>query len=108
MRKYGTILELDMSRENDLIQNADGSVTHYDCFFGVIERINLMLEMAVLQFQIVQTDYEKFDVYMVVDDKEDIPEVQMLFKKLCDNNQIRGEFTFPLLITCIQAKKQEN
>ena len=88
------ILELDMSRENDLIQNADGSVTHYDCFFGVIERINLMLEMAVLQFQIVQTDYEKFDVYMVVDDKEDIPEVQMLFKKLCDNNQIRGEFTF--------------
>jgi len=30
----------------------------------------------------------------VVDDEEDIPEVQMLFKKLCDKDQIRGEFTF--------------
>ena len=48
----------------------------------------------ILQFQIIQTDYEKFDVYMVVDDEEDIPEVQMLFKKLCDKDQIRGEFTF--------------
>lgn len=88
------ILELEMARDNDLIQKADGSVAHYDCLFGVIERINLMLEMAILQFQIIQTDYEKFDVYMVVDDEEDIPEVQMLFKKLCDKDQIRGEFTF--------------
>ena len=87
-------LELEMARDNDLIQKADGSVAHYDCLFGVIERINLMLEMAILQFQIIQTDYEKFDVYMVVDDEEDIPEVQMLFKKLCDKDQIRGEFTF--------------
>ena len=83
------ILELEMARDNDLIQKADGSVAHYDCLFGVIERINLMLEMAILQFQIIQTDYEKFDVYMVVDDEEDIPEVQMLFKKLCDKDQIR-------------------
>lgn len=83
-----------MARDNDLIQKADRSVAHYDCLFGVIERINLMLEMAILQFQIIQTDYEKFDVYMVVDDEEDIPEVQMLFKKLCDKEQIRGEFTF--------------
>lgn len=88
------ILELEMARDNDLIQKADGSVAHYDCLFGVIERINLMPEMAILQFQIIQTDYEKFDVYMVVDDEEDIPEVQMLFKKLCDKDQIRGEFTF--------------
>ena len=38
------ILELEMARDNDLIQKADGSVAHYDCLFGVIERINLMLE----------------------------------------------------------------
>ena len=36
------ILELEMARDNDLIQKADGSVAHYDCLFGVIERINLM------------------------------------------------------------------
>ena len=97
-----------MARDNDLIQKADGSVAHYDCLFGVIERINLMLEMAILQFQIIQTDYEKFDVYMVVDDEEDIPEVQMLFKKLCDKDQIGESLLFPLLIICIQAKKPGN
>ena len=64
-----------------------------------------MPEMAILQFQIIQTDYEKFDVYMVVDDEEDIPEVQMLFKKLCDKDQIRGEFTFSFVDYLYQAKK---
>ena len=69
-------------------------MTHSDCFFGIIERINLVLDMAILQFQIVQTDYEKFDLFMVLDDEADEHEVQMLFRKLCDKYQLRGEFAF--------------
>lgn len=71
-------IELTMARENDLIQNRDGKPLHSDLFAHAVEMVNLVLN-SIIQYQIIQTDYEKFEVRMVLDDEEDKEEVIHLF-----------------------------
>ncbi len=75
------VVELAMARENDWVYNADGSVSHSDMFCHVIDCINLTLEQAVSQYQIVQVDYDTFEVHLVVSAKREQPMVRELFLK---------------------------
>lgn len=45
--------ELNMARENDWIYNRDGTKCHSDLFCSVIDKINLALQQAVIQYQII-------------------------------------------------------
>lgn len=88
------IIELSMARENDWIYNVDGTVSHSDLFCHVIDQINLTLEQAVLQYQIIQVDYNKFEVYLVLDDEENKFAVQDLFVNYFRNFQLESNFNF--------------
>ena len=88
------VIELSMARENDWIYNVDGTVTHSDLFCHVIDRINLTLEQAVLQYQIIQVDYDKFEVYLVLGDEKDTFAVQDLFVNYFRSFQLERNFNF--------------
>ncbi len=88
------IIELYKGRENDWIYNEDGSVCHSDIFCHVIDMINLELQQAILQYQIVQTDYKFFEVYIVAFDRAEIGIIEALFQKNYEIYQPRSEFTF--------------
>lgn len=88
------IVELSMARENDWIYNADGTVSHSDLFCHIIDRINLALEQAVLQYQIIQVDYDEFEVYLVLGDEKEVFTVQDLFVNYFKNIQPKRNFTF--------------
>lgn len=88
------IIELDMARENDWIYNSDGTVCHSDLFCNVITKINLILQQAVKQYQIIQTAYEAFEVYLVVDENEEIDLIKELFVKNYEKYQKKSKFDF--------------
>ena len=73
------LIRLNMARENDWIYNRDGTKCHSDLFCSVIDKINLALQQAVIQYQIIQKDYNEFDVYLVIDEEEEMDMVQRLF-----------------------------
>ncbi len=88
------IIELSMARENDWIYNKDGTVSHSDMFCHAIDCINLTLEQAVSQYQIIQVDYDEFEVHLVVQEKRERPMVQELFLKHIGNYQRERKFEF--------------
>lgn len=88
------LIELNMARENDWIYNKDGTKCHSDLFCSVIDKINLALEQAVIQFQIVQKDYHEFDVYLVADSEEETDMIQQLFLQNYEKYQERSRFHF--------------
>ena len=88
------IVSLKMVRENDWIYNEDGTVNHSDLFCNIVEKINLMLQQAILQYQIIQTNYKEFDVYIVMNDGEDALRIQTLFVEFYEKYQQRSTFTF--------------
>lgn len=88
------IIELDVARENDWIYNADGTVCHSDLFCNVINKINLALQQAIKQYQIIQKDYDEFDVHFVMENNEEADLVQNLFIKYYEKYQKRSKFNF--------------
>lgn len=88
------VIELNMARENDWIYNKDGTRCHGDLFCSVIDKINLVLEQAVIQYQIIQKEYHEFDVYLVVDAKEETDMIQQLFIQNYEKYQERSRFHF--------------
>lgn len=76
------MIRLNMARENDWIYNRDGTKCHSDLFCSVIDKINLALQQAVIQYQIIQKDYNEFDVYLVIDEEEEIDMVIMNIESL--------------------------
>lgn len=81
------IIELEKSRENDWIYHTDGTVSHSDVFCHIIEKINLYQQQAIQQYQIVQVDYDEFDIYIVLDDEEEASLVQIMFKEMYEKYQ---------------------
>lgn len=88
------IVSLKMARENDWIYNEDGTVSHSDIFCNIIDKINLALQQAILQYQIVQTNYKEFDVYIVMNDEEDAGRIQTMFVEFYEKYQQRSTFIF--------------
>lgn len=75
------VLELLACRDNDWIINKDGSRAHSDLFCHAAEMVNLAMGHSLDQYQIVQRDYSDFDIYLVLDDKEEGEEVIRLFSQ---------------------------
>lgn len=82
----GQILELISGRDNDWIYTEDGNkITPYT-FFRCIENINLHFDFIVKQFQIVQKDYKKFDINLVLDHP-----IEREFEEMFKNNLAQDE-----------------
>lgn len=73
------IVELTEARDNDFIINEDGSKLHSDILAHAVEITNLVLEFSIVQYQIVQKGYSDFDIFLVLDDKDEKDEAARLF-----------------------------
>lgn len=63
-------LQIKKGRSNDYVINRDGTRLHADIFSHAVDEMNLMGN-AILQFQVVQEDYEVFRVRLVMDEEGD-------------------------------------
>lgn len=86
-------IELTMARENDLVINRDGSRVHSDLFAHAVEMVNLV-SGSIIQYQIIQTDYERFEIRFVLDEDEDREEVISLFMEALGTFTKDREFEF--------------
>lgn len=69
------LLELQAGRSNDWIQNADGSRTHADALIRTMRMLNDRLEGGIRQYKILQTAYDCFVVYLILEEEELYEEV---------------------------------
>lgn len=99
------MIRLNMARENDWIYNRDGTKCHSDLFCSVIDKINLALQQAVIQYQIIQKDYNEFDVYLVIDEEEEMDMIQQLFLENYEKYQKKSRFHF-FFVNCLYPSEK--
>jgi len=73
-----SIIELTKARENDMVVNRDQSVMHSDIFAHAVEMVNLATE-NIVQYQVVQKDYEEFEISLVLDEVDEFEITKELF-----------------------------
>ena len=61
----GKILELQEGRENDWVQMKNGERRTAYIFVRVIEIVNEITDNAIKQYQILQKEYDQFEVKLV-------------------------------------------
>ncbi len=64
------VLELKAGRKNDWILHRDGSRTHAYALMQIVHHVNLQIDGVIIQYQILQEDYEKFVVTLVMEEME--------------------------------------
>lgn len=65
-----SVLELRAGRNNDWIVRRDGTKIHAYQLMQIVEQINLQMDGEILQFQIVQKDWDEFVFHFVIEDIE--------------------------------------
>lgn len=75
----GAILKLVNGRNNDWVIDRNGSKINAYVFARCVQNVNRIVENAILQFQIVQTQIDLFSVNLVLDDGCDPNEICNLF-----------------------------
>lgn len=88
------IINLRMTRENDWIYHEDGTVSHSDLFCNIVDKINLSLQQAILQYQIIQMNYDEFEIYLAIDQEQDTSRIKTMFVEYYEKYQQKGLFTF--------------
>lgn len=68
--RHGDILELQAGRSNDWIVMRDGKKRHSYALLQIIHRINFETDGIITQYQIIQEEYAKFLVTIVLEDSE--------------------------------------
>ena len=68
---------IQKGRKNDWILTKNGERINVYVFIRSIEIVNMLTEHSIIQFQIIQIDYEEFLVKMVLND--DILNISKLF-----------------------------
>lgn len=67
--RQGDVLELYAGRANDWITTKDGGKVHPYTLMQVIHQLNCQTDGVVIQYQIIQKDYETFTVTVVIEEK---------------------------------------
>ena len=97
---HSSILELTTGRISDYAILKDGSKVNSYVFVRAIEMVNKLCENIILQFQIVQKDYDYFCVNLILDEviiDEGIGEREvedMFLKNVKDERLFDTEFEF--------------
>lgn len=96
----GDVLKLLTGRNSDWILNSDGSRIGVCVFVHAFEVINYIMDDVIRQFQIIQNDYDKFTVKLVVeddiiDDEDEKVSIGELFMQSLDQDSLRkAEYKF--------------
>lgn len=98
------ILELTEARENDMIVNRDQSKTHSDIFAHGVELVNLATE-NIVQYQVIQKDYEDFEISMVLDEEEEWETTKELFLQALEDFAWGKNFQFVLKDRLLPSEK---
>ena len=99
------VVELNMARDNDWIYNSDGTRCHSDLFYNVVSKINFKLEQVVMQYQIVQIDYNVFEVYLVVENDCEKKLIEELFVTYYEKYQAKSTFKF-FFLDCLYPSEK--
>jgi phenylacetate-CoA ligase len=75
----GKIIELTSGRSNDFVTDCEGNKLSAFIFVRCVENVNRMYEHAILQFQVVQSDINEFQVILVVDEEFEFNEIADCF-----------------------------
>lgn len=73
------VLKLTLGRTNDWIYCKNDEKINAYVFVRAMDYVNYLMEGSVKQFQIMQTDFDQFEVHVVLEDDEDLPEIENLF-----------------------------
>ncbi len=96
------ILKLYSGRQNDFIMLKDGSKASPYIFVGIIDTLNSITEGAVLQFYIIQSDYDKFIIRLYTEeDREEINEI--ILGLLDEEYPYKAEFIIEFVNTSMQV-----
>lgn len=66
----GSILELKTGRDDDWILRKDGTKIHAYKYMQIVQKINYEMDGEILQFQIVQKDWNVFIFHLVIEEKQ--------------------------------------
>lgn len=78
------VLKLHTGRKNDFILLRDGNKLSPYIFVGMIDKINAFTDGAVLQFRIIQADYDKFRVRLYTE--EDRNEIKKIASEIFEED----------------------
>lgn len=93
--KCGDVLFLDEGRDNGWIHLRQGEKLHPYILIQIINEINNNLQGGIIQYQIIQEDYEVFSIKIVLEEHDSYDfickEINKKFKKKLGDIQIRIE-----------------
>lgn len=84
----GRILHLREGRDNDWILTRDGRKINAYVFMRAIEAVNALTDHCIIQCQVIQNDYEAFEIRLVLD--EPLEEVPRLFVENIGQMELRN------------------
>ncbi|MCM1235507.1 MAG: hypothetical protein NC489_35860 [Ruminococcus flavefaciens] len=67
------VLELSAGRSNDWIQCKDGTRIHAYTLVQIIHQANYEMDGQIVQYQIIQQDFDSFEVILMLDETEVLP-----------------------------------
>lgn len=98
------ILELVGARKDDLIRLQNGDVVSANLFRRVFQSIECCIDGRIYQYQIVQRDYDDFEIYIATDEEKTI--IEKLFYQFVSNSVIKdSKFTFQYDTYILPQKK---
>lgn len=83
------VLELEGGRCNDYIYINDTERINPYIFVSIFDKVNVVLEGAILQFSIVQNNYDEFTITLYTDGDFSNDEISEVFMECIDNNYLR-------------------
>lgn len=92
-----SILELKLGRSHDFIINKYGEKINSYIFMKAIKRVNNELDDVVKQFQIIQTDIDKFQVRLYIDKRSEIKKIIKVFEEnILEDTLVNAEYKYIL------------
>lgn len=83
-------LVLSSGRSNDLVYRSNQAPLEGNNLFYVIEYINCFYDNTIKQFKIVQNEIDKFIVYLVLEDRKYIKDIEEIFVQKTNDYGITG------------------
>lgn len=74
-------LELYAGRSNDWIQCRDGRKIHSYTLVQMVHQVNYEMDGQIIQYQIIQQDYDCFEIILVLDEKDAFAEISEYLKR---------------------------
>lgn len=91
----GKILQLTAGRNNDWVIDREGNYLNAYIFVRCVENVNKLFEHVILQFQVIQHDFDDFTINLVLDEECNPDEICHYFmENLWQSSLLGAKFNF--------------